>query len=240
MRLQGRMKGREHFASVVVSTARDHALATRRAWALQVGDEAGAIEGACLAQAALIERALGRLLEAHQLVQDEIGEDAEARQGHEDAWGALAADVHFLQARVLEDAGDRLAQAAGLLEPTPQTPAALDRYVEHAVERLVELDAEIEPRFGPKYRTSALAQRLAGTLVLFRKSMAWLERETQETRAAYEARDEAIASFERALFNGCRVLEGLFRQAELYEYAERVRPSSLRIQGRLGEDPLPS
>lgn len=190
-------------------------------------------------QGAIVKRALVGLERAEAELVAETGQDAQTRDARDTAHEALWDEVTYTRRSLLLELTAQQMRGLGLASAPPRGHANFEAYTTNAIAQLRAQDLQVTPRRGSAYTTAELAPELEARLKAYADARAAVALDERETQAAREVRDQAVADFEQLVFAAAAILEGLFRQAGMVAIAERIRPSSLRVSGRLEEDPLP-
>lgn len=238
---------RRRYVEAVTSSADTNKETLRAHLTTRFAGRAGAAEAVAAAmtlldfeRALMVER-LDTLGGAELKLTQEVGEDQAARADRDAPHKALLEYLERLRRRVAGDAGDKVAQRLGLLRPPSDRLAALVPFTQTVIQLCREANLTLtDPMTGAPYSTAALASGLQQRLDAFNSASAEVTREERETQAARAVRDDAVSDFTQDVYAGAQLLEALYRQAGMSAHAERIRPTSRRVAGRLPEDPLPS
>lgn len=239
-------EGRRQYVEAFTSSAETNSEALRAHLTARFAGREGAAEAVAAAMTLLdFERALARerldTLEGAELkLTQELGEDLAARAEREAPHAALIEYLDRLRRRVASDGGDKVARRLGLSKPPADRLAALAPFTEAVVQLCREANLTlVDPLTGSTYTSAALADGVQQRLDAFNAASGEVTREERETQAARTVRDAAAGDFSQDVFSGAQLLEALYRQAGMTAHADRIRPSSRRVSGRLQDDPMP-
>jgi hypothetical protein len=162
----------------------------------------------------------------------EQADDPPLRDRRDRAAAALL-DLSVRARSRIEDAlGASGLERYGFEGPTPRHPGGLASHVENTVNLLRSEPAEVDDGLGGRFRTTALADRLAAALAPLRDALEALRVEGREHEAAITERDRALAAWTEAYQGVAGTLVGLFRLAGRADLAARIRPTERRASGR--------
>ncbi|MEL6179698.1 MAG: hypothetical protein AAFS10_12135 [Myxococcota bacterium] len=238
-----RFEGREKYANAVTSVATGEVMgeAINRLEASYGSAETfqrSAFDAMAAFQSQAVEDALERLRSTEIKLASELGEDQLGRDERDEHNDALVDTLRYVRNRCLNDLERSEVNTLGFTKAVPTSHSALPNYAANAVAQLRKEERAITPRLGDPYTTTALAALVEAELSVYNTALAKLSKEERETQGARLARDEAVEHFERTSYAAAAILEGIFRQAGMGEIADRIRPTTLRVSGRLDEDPI--
>lgn len=192
-------------------------------------------------QRTLVEQAEEDYRARELTLASEVASDVTSRDKRDGAFNDLSDILDRVFTTLKGDVTPKRMRALGMEFAPPTTFDVIDDYAQNVVHqcRLEENQAPIQPLLGAPYTVAALAALIEPRLATYNALTQALDDDLRDTQRVRAERDVASDRFQRVVLNAARILEGLFRQANLDAIADRIRPSQARGSGRLDLDPLP-
>lgn len=238
-------KQRREYVTAMVSTVetRGAQIAALVAATYRLKEPLGAeaFEQMLQAQAEASLAALDALEEAERALAQEASDDEDRRIERDAAGEALAETLRYIRQHLSGDVDAAMLKRLGFSKrlQVERGFTMVAQYAKAAVGALEANAVTIAPRIGAPYSTGDVVAVLKPVVERAEAAQAALARDNRETQEARRARDEARAYYQRIVASAASIVEGFCRQAGLVDAAERVRPSTRRVSGRLDQDPLP-
>ncbi|MEM7605871.1 MAG: hypothetical protein AAF411_10995 [Myxococcota bacterium] len=191
------------------------------------GEAPGTAQGLRTALRASLEAATAAMLQADEAHERELSDDIGVRNARDAAVEGLRAqliDLRLALSRYPAEVLDEVFQR----QVTPQEPRALERFagvVADALEGTVLPETSTTPGITMSLDAAATATAIRASRDRLNTALDGIAREVREAQATREARDQAMARYDRVFRTYASLLVTLFELAGAPGLADRVRPS---------------
>ena len=174
-----------------------------------------------------LETARDEMVAADAAHEEELADDPGERDARDQAASTLGSRLIELR-EIISGLFGAATERKLFAGRTPQDPVVLSRFAGE-VASLFEKVKLPTPRLpGVKLDTAGLAQELRGLRAALDQRIEAVAREVREAQVTLEAKNRAIAAYDRVFGSVATVLSGLLELGGHAELAAKVRPSSRR------------
>ncbi len=174
-----------------------------------------------------LEAARDGMVAADEAHERELADDPAERDARDAAAMALGSRLVELRELVAGLFGAATAREL-FAQETPRDPVVLSRFAGEVASQLAGAKLPPSRLRGVVLDTGSLADELRGLRATLNARLEAVARETREAQVTLEAKNRAIAEYDRVFRSVATVLSGLLDLAGHAELAKKVRPSSRR------------